>query len=161
MRGTKRGRSRLPARSPIWDSIPGPWAKGRCSTPEPPRWRLLSSIVQVDSNNIHSFVPGFLNATLFMRLFMLLRVAIVFHFHCCVEFYSVTRPHLSTQPLRDIMVASVFWLLRIVLLWIFSYMPAYLRHLIELQCLGLHLRKFQFCDNENGWGVGHASVQLS
>ena len=36
-----RGRSRLPARSPMWDSIPDPWitpwGKGRCSTAEPPR----------------------------------------------------------------------------------------------------------------------------
>ena len=36
-----RGRNRLPARSLMWDSIPGPrittWAKGRCSTTVPPR----------------------------------------------------------------------------------------------------------------------------
>ena len=36
-----RGRSRLPARSLMWDSIPDPritpWAEGRCSTAEPPK----------------------------------------------------------------------------------------------------------------------------
>ena len=36
-----RGRSRLHARSPTWDSIPDPgitpWAKGRGSTAKPPR----------------------------------------------------------------------------------------------------------------------------
>ena len=46
MRDTQRGRdidrkgSRLPERSLMWDSIPGSrimtWAKGRCSTTEPP-----------------------------------------------------------------------------------------------------------------------------
>ena len=40
-RDTGKGRSRLPARSRMWDSIPDPritsWAKDRCSTVEPPR----------------------------------------------------------------------------------------------------------------------------
>ena len=44
-----RGRSKLPMGSPMWDSIPGPrittWAKGRCSTTEPPRhpWHFFYS----------------------------------------------------------------------------------------------------------------------
>ena len=34
----RKRRSRLPARSPMWDLVldPRPWAKGRCSTTEPP-----------------------------------------------------------------------------------------------------------------------------
>ena len=35
-RDTGGGRSRLYAGSPMWDSIPGPRAEGRCSTAEPP-----------------------------------------------------------------------------------------------------------------------------
>ena len=46
-----RGRSRLPTSSPMWDSIPGPgitpWAKGRCSTAEPPRHPSTSSFLCV------------------------------------------------------------------------------------------------------------------
>ena len=40
-RDVGRGESRLPKRSPVWDSIPGLWdhnlSQGRLSTPEPPR----------------------------------------------------------------------------------------------------------------------------
>ena len=40
-RDTGRGRSRVPAGSPMWDLILGPWdqalSRSRCSTTEPPK----------------------------------------------------------------------------------------------------------------------------
>ena len=48
-RDTGTGRSRLPAGSPMWDSIPDPgitpWAEGRRSTTEPPRCPYFSFLM--------------------------------------------------------------------------------------------------------------------
>lgn len=55
--------------------------------------------------------------------------------------------------LTDIMVVSTSWLLQTELLWTFLHMSAYLKHLIELQCLISSL------ENSNSMVIKMAEVQ--
>ena len=56
-RNTGRGRNRPHARSPMWDSILGlqdhPWAKGRCTTTEPPRRPITWNFLRTGTHLCH------------------------------------------------------------------------------------------------------------
>lgn len=110
------------------------------------------------SNNRRSFVSASHATLCFWDSPRLLHVVIIFHFQCCIEFYSVTASQLF-HPTLDRHHVSIPSLLPIVLLWTFL-------HVCQVEAFdrivkpGFPLGKFQFYGNEKGWSAECSSVQL-
>ena len=77
-RDTGRGRSRLPTRNPVWDSIPElgirPWAKGRRSALSHPGILTFSFVTLSPSpwwcTQTHQFLWGFFVCFVFLKIFL-------------------------------------------------------------------------------------------